>query len=275
MPGYLTKQESIAVTGVADLQIRSLFDNQQFADPLGLAAQVGISAATWPLFGLLWPSGAELAAHMALRPVTVGERILEIGCGLGLASLVGHRRGADMTASDCHPLAAQFLAENLRLNGLLPMKYRHGLWGTVDANTGGDATAVAVAVTQPSAIAIKASPSTPSDVPEPGATQAKRPLRNDGSVAVSGQFDLIMGSDILYERDDTGGLAQFIEAHAAASAEVWIVDPNRGNRPAFNRRMAHLGFALTEVRLDHVANPTQLAYKGRLLTYLRKVPMHA
>lgn len=251
MPGYLTKHESIAVTGVANLQIRSLFDNQQFADPLGLAAQVGISAATWPLFGLLWPSGAELAAHMALRPVTVGERILEIGCGLGLASLVGHRRGVDMTASDCHPLAAQFLAENLRLNGLLPMKYRHGLWGTVDAD--------AAHATQPLA-------------PRPAATFNDPSASNDGSVAVSGQFDLIMGSDILYERDDTGGLAQFIEEHAAASAEVWIVDPNRGNRPAFNRRMAHMGFALTEVRLDHVANPTQGAYKGRLLTYLRHKP---
>lgn len=248
MPGYLTKQESIAINGVADLQIRSLFDHQQFADPLGLAAQVGISAATWPLFGLLWPSGAELAAHMALRPVTLGERILEIGCGLGLASLVGHRRGADMTASDCHPLAAQFLAENLRLNGLSPMKYRHGLWGTVDADAD-DATAA--------------------DTAFAAATQAELPPSNDGSVALSGRFDLIMGSDVLYERDDSGGLAHFIEAHAAASAEVWIVDPHRGNRPAFNRRMAHLGFALTEQRLDRLATLTQTAYKGRLLTYLR------
>ncbi|MBY0467246.1 MAG: hypothetical protein K2W33_20085, partial [Burkholderiales bacterium] len=157
-----------------------------------------------------------------------------------------------------------FLAENLRLNGLAPMKYRHGLWGTVDADAS-HATATgtdAAHATQPIA-------------PRPAATSNELSARNDGSVAVSGQFDLIMGSDILYERDDTGGLAQFIEAHAAASAEVWIVDPNRGNRPAFNRRMAHMGFALTEVRLDHVANPTQGAYKGRLLTYLRKVPMHA
>lgn len=233
MPGYLTKQESITVLGVAQLHIRSLLDNQQFADPLGLAARVGISAATWPLFGLLWPSGAELAARMALRPVTQGERILEIGCGLGLASLVGHRRGADVTASDCHPLAAEFLLENLRLNCLGPLKYRHGLWG------------------HPVTTAV--SPHCDTTAPRP----------------VTGEFDLIMGSDVLYERDDKGGLARFIQDHAAARAEIWIVDPHRGNRPAFNRRMAHLGFGLTEERLDRLATPFQTAYRGRMLTYVR------
>lgn len=74
--------------GVPTLVIRSLLDRQQFSDPLGLAERMGISSATWPLFGLLWPSGALLAAHMAARVLRPGERILEIGCGLALASLV-------------------------------------------------------------------------------------------------------------------------------------------------------------------------------------------
>ena len=248
MPGYLTKQESIAVCGVSDLHIRSLLDNQQFADPLGLAARVGISAATWPLFGLLWPSGAELAAHLVQRPVLAGERILEIGCGLGLASLVGHRRGADMTASDCHPLAAAFLAENVRLNGLPPLKYRHGLWGLVDG-CAIDINALAQPV-----------------LPMLGTS----PPSNDGSVNVSGRFELIMGSDVLDERDDEGGLAHFIETHAAPVAEVWIVDPHRGNRPAFNRRMALLGFELTEQPLNRLATSVQTAYRGRLLSYARR-----
>jgi len=165
--------------------------------------------------------------------VAQSERILEIGCGLGLASLVGHRRGADVTASDCHPLAAEFLRENLRLNDLAPLKYRHGQWGLPD-NT--------------------ALPS------QCGAT-APHP--------VTGEFDLIMGSDVLYERDEEGGLAHFIQDHAAAHAEIWIVDPHRGNRPAFNRRMSHLGFALSEERLDRLATPSEAAYRGRMLTYTR------
>ena len=59
------------------------------------------------------------------------------------------------------------------------------------------------------------------------------------------------------------------------NSKVWIVDPHRGNRPAFNRRMAHLGFVLSEQRLDRLATLTQTAYKGRLLTYLRSVPKRA
>jgi predicted nicotinamide N-methyase len=239
MPGYQTQQETIAVAGVADLVIRSLRDRQQFADPLGDAERLGISSATWPLFGMLWPSAAHLAARLALRPVRAGERILEIGCGLALASLVGHRRGADVTASDCHPLAGAFLRENLRLNGLLPMKYRHGQWGV-------PASAAA----------------------EPGAAAAA----SRGGPRLAGCFDLIIGSDLLYERDAQSLLAGFIDAHAAARVEVWIVDPDRGNRPAFNRQMANLGFDREEHRLggdalDRLSNLP--AYKGRLLVYRR------
>lgn len=51
MPGYEVKVRSLAIDGAADLQIRSLFDNDQFADPAGAAQALGISAAQWPLFG--------------------------------------------------------------------------------------------------------------------------------------------------------------------------------------------------------------------------------
>ncbi len=246
MPGYQTKQESIAVAGVADLFIRSLLDRQQFADPLGEADRLGISSATWPLFGLLWPSGAQLAAALALRPVQAGERILELGCGLALASLVGHRRGADITASDCHPLAGAFLLENLRLNGLLPMKYRHGHWG-----------APAALVPSVPPLVLPLISALPLDAP------------------VSGLFDLIIGSDLLYERDADGGLAGYIDGHAAPVVEVWIVDPDRGNRSAFNRQMADRGFDRHEQRLNTaptLGGSGEARYKGRLLVYRRGGP---
>jgi predicted nicotinamide N-methyase len=234
MPGYQTKQERIAIAGVDDLLIRSLLDRQQFADPVGEASDLGISSASWPLFGLNWASGAELAARLARRPVKAGERILEVGCGLGLASLVGHRRGADVTATDSHPLAADFLWHNLRLNDLVPMKYRHGDWAVLPA------------------------------APMPH-QRAGRTLRQ----RLQGRFDLIIGSDLLYDRDHSVALAGFIGRHARAAAEVWIVDPDRGNRGPFNRSLAVLGFSLTEQRLDRAARGTQTAYKGRLLTYTR------
>ncbi|SHL94954.1 methyltransferase [Rhizobacter sp. OV335] len=229
MPGYLVKHEDIAIDGAADLHIRSLLDRQQFSDPHDLALQQGISSAAWPLFGLLWPSGLQLAARMAVRTMVPHERILEIGCGLALASLVSHRRGSDVTASDCHPLAAGFLAENLRLNGLLPMDYRHGQWSE-------------------------------------SAADLLPPVAQDQQT-LTGRFNLLIGSDILYERDDGGLLAGFIGRHIAARAEVWIVDPNRGNRAKFSKQMAGMGFSLQEERLQQVADATHAAYKGRLLVY--------
>jgi predicted nicotinamide N-methyase len=231
MPGYQTKQERIAINGVDDLIIRSLLDRRQFFDPDGDADRIGICSAAWPMFGLLWPSGAHLAARMALHPVSSDERILEIGCGLALASLIGHRRGADVTASDCHPLAQTFLEENLRLNGLTPIRYRHGHWNAA---------------------------------PRPPARQGK-----PAPCVVRGHYDLIIGSDLLYERDANGALAGFIARHAAPAAQVWIIDPDRGNWPAFNRQMAANGFFGREERLDQPPAVGVAAFKGRLLVYWR------
>ena len=230
MPGYLTKQERVAIGGTTSLRVCSLLDRMQFFDPLGRAAKVGISSAAWPLFGLVWPSGLQLAACMATRPLVAHERILEVGCGLALASLISHRRGADVTASDCHPLAARFLARNVRLNRLAPLRYRHGDWAAAPGSPG---------------------------------------LRGrEGAARVHGRFGLIIGSDVLYERDDAGHLSSFIDRHALASAEVLIVDPNRGNRPAFHRRMAAAGFVLEELRLGDLLGDGAV-YRGRLLRYRR------
>jgi predicted nicotinamide N-methyase len=232
MPGYLTKLEQVAVESVSDLTICSLLNGQQYSDPLGEAERRGISSASWSHFGRLWPSGAWLAARLARRTVVPGERILEIGCGLALASLVGCRRGADVTASDCHPLAEHFLLENLRLNSLPPLAYRHGQWG---------------------------SPGTAPWRCDAGAT-----------LIVEGRYDLIIGSDLLYERDAEGTLAAFIGAHAAPAAEVWIIDPDRGNRPAFHRAMDNQGFSVHEDKIVRPALAGVAAYKGRMLTYRRQ-----
>lgn len=217
MPGYEVKFQRVGVAGGDDLEIRSLLDRQQYADPRGAAQAAGISPASWPLFGQLWPSAEKLADMMQAWELGA-LRVLEIGCGLGLASLVVHRRGGNITASDCHPLAETFLQENVLLNKLPALKYLTGDWA-------------------------RASP-------------------------VLGEFDLIIGSDVLYEPGQPQQLASFIERHAAWRAEVLIVDPNRGNRLAFNRCMARLGFSLKETPIDaplHDGSP----YRGRLLHYRR------
>ncbi len=145
-------------------------------------------------------------------------RILEIGCGLALASLVIHRRGGNVTASDCHPLTETFLQANLLRNALPLMQYGTGNW-----------------------------------------TRANPAL---------GRYDLIIGSDVLYERDHPEQLANFIECHADDSAQVLIVDPNRGNRSAFNRHMRGNGYRLTESPITSPMSDGS-PYRGRLLNYQR------
>ncbi len=215
--GYDIKFERVGVHGGLDLHIRSLLDKQQFFDPDHLALEAGISSATWPLFGLVWPSAQKLADLMQTW-VLGDKRILEVGCGLGLASLVVHRRLGNVTASDCHPLTELFLKANLALNHLPPLPYVTGNWGRVNAGLG--------------------------------------------------QFDLLMASDVLYERDHPAQLSGFIQTHAAEGAEVLIIDPNRGNRSAFHRDMANMGFSVDEVMLTEPLENLS-PYRGRLLHYTR------
>lgn len=218
MPGYQLKHETIAVAGLA-MQVRSLLDKQQFHDPAGVAERLGISSATWPLFGLVWPSALVLAAHLQ-DTVLLDKRILEVGCGLALTSLSLHRRHGDVTASDHHPLAGAFLAANLELNLLPALPFSQGDWATLN----------------------------------PGL----------------GRFDLIIGSDVLYERNHPALLAAFIERHSQAAMQVVIVDPDRGNRAGFNRAMAALGFAREELRVSRLPDGCT-PYKGRVLSYARSL----
>lgn len=126
MPGYATRTEQVPIGGHV-YRLRVLSDKQQFSDPDGHAARLGISSAQWCLFGQLWPTGRLLAQAMHRFDVA-GKRVLELGCGIGLASLVLQRRGVDVVASDMHPLAEPFLAYNAALNALPAVHYRQLRW---------------------------------------------------------------------------------------------------------------------------------------------------
>lgn len=126
MTGYQVRETRHAVGGHV-YRLRVLSDKQQFADPDGHGARIGISSAQWSLFGQVWPAGGLLAQAMQHFDIA-GKRILEIGCGIGLASLVLQKRGADVTASDMHPLAEVFLAYNAALNDLPALNYRLLRW---------------------------------------------------------------------------------------------------------------------------------------------------
>lgn len=216
MPGYTTRQFDVRLGG-HDFHIRALSDLQQFADPHGAAERAGISSSLWSLFGQVWPSGRVLAEAMSTFDIA-GKRILELGCGLGLSSLVLQRRLADVTASDHHPLAQSFLARNATLNGLPEIVYRDLPWAEPDRTIG--------------------------------------------------LFDLIIGSDILYERGHAALLAAMIARHARPASEVLVTDPGRGNSGPFTRALALQGYTVTEERSRFDARDVA-PFRGRLLHYRR------
>lgn len=216
MPGYAVKTVAVPIAGRV-YQLCVLADHQQYAADSGAAELAGISSATWPHFGQLWPAGSVLAERLAGFSIA-GKRILEIGCGMALSSLVLHGRGADVTASDHHPLAAEFLDRNSALNDMSSVPYLDAHWDRPDASLG--------------------------------------------------VFDLIVASDVLYERGHAIGIADFIARHAAAAAEVLISDPGRGNAPALRRLLIAQGFACDEQRRAFGADDVP-PFRGRLLHFKR------
>ncbi len=69
------------------------------------------------MFGVLWPGARALARRVATAPLA-GRSVIELGCGLGLPSLVAATRTARVLATDNHPHAGAFLAANARHNGV-------------------------------------------------------------------------------------------------------------------------------------------------------------
>ena len=89
----------------------------------------------------------------------------------------------------------------------------------------------------------------------------------DEDDAELGTFDLIIGSDLLYERRPTRALADFVERHARPRCEVLLLDPRRGHAPRFASHMDALGFS--EEHIVPQATDDGPAYEGRIYRFRR------
>lgn len=181
--------------GKFDIHLRTLRDQQQFFDRDGIAGDMGISTTKWPLFGFVTPSSKVLAHHMLDYEIN-DKRILEVGCGIALASLVLNFRDADITATDLHPEVGRFLIENIKLNQANTIPFEQTGWADKYDSLG--------------------------------------------------QFDLIIGSDLLYENDHAELLSGFINRHATPHCEAIIVDPGRSQHQRFSNNMVELGFSFNQ-----------------------------
>ncbi|MFT4677305.1 MAG: putative nicotinamide N-methyase [Patiriisocius sp.] len=189
------------VFGELSLHLCMLSDRQQFSDDDGEAEAVGISSSQWPLFGVVWSSGHALAEYLLTMDVC-GKRILEVGCGIAVGSLVLNRRGADITAMDYHPEVSKFLERNVELNGDPAIKFVQGNWND--------------------------------ELPE------------------LGEFDVIVGSDLLYEERHVEQLAAFVVRKLALGGQAVITDPGRGFRGRFARKLEAAGFDYQSHKVDKV-----------------------
>ena len=205
--------------GNTDIHLCTLRDNQQFEDHEGVADALGISSAAWPIFGVVWPSGIVLANHMLDYPIE-GKRILEIGCGIALSSILLNGRQADITATDYHPEVEQFLVRNTLLNQGRRITFERADWA------------------------------------------------DDRSEL--GLFDLIIGSDLLYEDEHVLLLAEFINNHAKPRCDVILADPGRGRKTKISVKLAVHGFSnrhTKPVHTDYLEKP----FKGHILEFSRNI----
>lgn len=203
--------------GHKDIHLCTLRDNQQFSDPNDEAKNLGICDTSWPLFGVLWPSSLVLANHMLDYDIA-GKRILEVGCGIGLSSIVLNQRHADITATDYHPKVESFLNRNTQLNNNKDIHFERVDW-------------------------------------------------NDDHSEL-GHFDLIIGSDLLYEDQHISLLARFINRHANPNCKVILVDPGRGRKNKISDKMLKFGFTSQHIKpeqTDYLEQP----FKGHIIKFTR------
>jgi predicted nicotinamide N-methyase len=147
-------------------------------------------------------------------------KILEVGCGLALSSLILKLRGADITATDYNPSAKAFLIENMRINQCQEIPFIRADW-------------------------------------------------KDDHLESSQRYDLIIGSDILYQQDHSKDLSHFINMKALEKCEVIIVDPNRGNQNSFTRKMRQYNFTYQRDTRQFY-DLDQTLFKGHIHHYQRE-----
>lgn len=200
-----------------DIHLRTLRNTRQFLDLDGVAEKLGISSALWPIFGVVWKSSIILANFIQDYQYK-NKRVLEVGCGIGLTSLFLNHFLADITATDIHPEAENFLKENVLLNKGRDLPFFRTGWGDKKSDMG--------------------------------------------------EFDLIVGSDLLYEDIHIELLANFINQHTKSHCDIIIVDPIRGRHARFSKKMVALGYTHCkdkQINSDNLEKP----FKGHILHYRR------
>jgi predicted nicotinamide N-methyase len=103
-------EEVVAVRG-RDVRLLRPRDSEALLDEVAFEREEFL-----PYWADLWPSALALARTVAARSVG-GRHVVELGCGLGLPSIVAALGGARVLATDWSPDAVAMAADNAARNG--------------------------------------------------------------------------------------------------------------------------------------------------------------
>lgn len=143
-----------------------------------------------PYFGVLWPAAEALTSFLEKNPKLVrGKRVLELGCGLGLPSLVATHLGGEVLATDYHPDVEKFFQRNCR-HSSIECDYQRLNWREEGANIG--------------------------------------------------KFDIVMGSDVLYESKHPKEVALGLLRFLSPNGKILLADPGRNYLRPFLEAMEEL-----------------------------------
>lgn len=155
-----------------------------------------------PYYAELWPSAEALGHHLVQTYSTLsGKRVIELGCGLGLPSILCGKLGADVTATDFHPHNEAYFKQNAADNDLTTIDYRQMDWSSPKLST---------------------------------------------------RFDIVIGSDLLYESQQIESLTRCIHAILKPGGTVILADPGRDHIQAAVDGLAMAGFSSHVAIIDEI-----------------------
>jgi predicted nicotinamide N-methyase len=155
------------------------------ADWEALRHEEGAAGRPIPFWARPWPSALGMASELAADPPPAGTRVLELGCGLGLPSIVAARGGAEVLATDGSTDAIAYTAHSMALNGA------EADVAAADWAADGDA------------------------------------------LAARGPFDLVLGADVLYTKENAQVAVRLLPRLVAPGGKAWFADPGRSNSADF------------------------------------------
>jgi predicted nicotinamide N-methyase len=108
------------------LKILQLRDFEEYVEALVEAKEVG--SLELPFWAKVWDATFLLALFMGKQPVVLGQRMLEIGAGMGVVGIYAALCGHNVTLTDNHEAALAFARANVLLNGCPQVAVRKLDW---------------------------------------------------------------------------------------------------------------------------------------------------